>query len=384
MSEFKDFIEKKKEELQSRFPLPREFALAEPETVQAILERMRQENTSFLELSVTEFNYAYQMAELCNMREYAALKNACRARMTQMLFDIGWIYCQQRPDSQLVVSLFLIACEWMKANKPALYDRTLIALSGDSWTDIYEKALTLLRTESLSMEEFCRKYGVDLYTPFYDNLQLFYLCGCEKDVLLEYEQLIASLIDSASLDRLRPLVRNFVSQVPYNEMPQRINDAIFDRLVREGGDESLGLTPLMLEQIRSLHFVGILEGFVNSGAGKMQLYSCMAGMIRQVELLPGSFCRIDIGNYVVLDNSEWVSHAYAYPPPMFERLMEGWQSENYPQDYWPGMKPTEIVSAHDVILGLQKSNVIQLGFESFDRLYTRDFLCVTRYTRQQS
>ncbi|MDR1629268.1 MAG: hypothetical protein LBS36_03515 [Oscillospiraceae bacterium] len=383
MNDFSSFIEKKKEELQSRFPLPREFALADKEIANGILERVRRENTTFLELSVTELNYAYQMAELCNMREYASLKNAFRGRMTQMLFEIGWIYCQQHPENQLVISLFLLACEWIKLNKPVFYEKTLIALAGESWVDIYQKATELMQAESLSMEDFCRKYGVDLYTPFYDRLQLLYLCGCDKEVLLAHEQVIASLVESAELERLRPLVRNFVAKVTYTEMPQRINDAIFDRLVREGGDETLGLSQLLLEQIRSQHYVGILESFVNPDAGKMQLYACMAGMIRQVELLPDSFCRIDIGNYVVLDNSEWVAHAYAYPPAMFERLMEGWKSENYPPDYWPGMKATEIVSAHDVILGLQKSNVIQLGFESFDRLYARDFLCVTRYANSK-
>lgn len=379
-----DFIPRQlnrvKDQLLSRFPLPSDYALAEKTVVFDMLERVRGGNGSFLELSVTEWHYVYQLADVCSEPEYAALETMFASRMTKILFDIGWIYCQWHPNHHRAIALFLEACRWMQTHYPEAFDVTLMGRVGISWEDIYTRAVEIMRIDKLSMEEFCRSYHIDTKTPFYEGLQLTYLSECSREVLLEQEQLLGQLISTADIELLRPLIRNYVAKIPYEEMPQLINDAISYRLAKEDSQETLGLSPLMLQRIRSLRFSGILESCVNPHSEKLTLYNQVAGMIRSVELLTASYYVMDFGSYMVLDNSDWKSHAYAYLPNVFEDLMEQWKAKQYAEDFWPGFSKSDIISAREVVLGLKKANVIHLGFEAFDKLYTKDILSITRYT----
>lgn len=112
-----DFVPRRlhqvKDELLSRFPMPCDYALAEKAVVLDILERIRAGSGSFLELSVTEWHYVYQLADVCTEDEYTALAAMFQSRMTRIIFDIGWVYCQWHPDHHRAITLFLEACRWM-------------------------------------------------------------------------------------------------------------------------------------------------------------------------------------------------------------------------------------------------------------------------------
>lgn len=380
MNEFNtENLDKMKEELRSRFPMPREFAMTDKGIAQKILDRMKAETTAFSELSITDLSFAYQLAGACDKREYAALKTAFRARMTQMLFDIGWIFFQWNPDDEAARPLFSIACEWMEANKPDEFKESILGLAENDLHNIYEVSSEHMLKEELNINDFCQKYRLDLHSPFYENLRYAYVCICEKDELLENAELIVSLLASAEVDKLKPLLRNYVAKVQYEEMPLNINDAIFDRLVKEGGTETLGLSQSVLQQIRSLRFVAILKECVNGKTEKLDFYSSVAAHIRQVELLPQSYFSIDFGHYVVMDNTNWNDKAYAYTPQIFARLLDGWKAVDVPDNYWPAMNEDEITTARELVLNLKKANVVELGFESFDRLYSKDVLSISRY-----
>ncbi len=107
--------------------------------------------------------------------------------------------------------------------------------------------------------------------------------------------------------------------------------------------------------------------------------SCIAGKIKGLTTLQNGFFAINFGNYIVVDCASWFNDAYAYDPKIYDQLFETWTNKNYPNDYWPAMDAEGIADAHDQILGIVKAGVIKLSFLTFDILYTKDLLTITRY-----
>lgn len=373
------FLLQVKEDLKNRFPSPMDYAFADDERVFDIITAIRDGKLSFLTLTGTEFKMLYQMTKFCSEEEYGTLLSVLRQRMTSDLFDIGWLYCQNNPNNIRAISLFSEVCLWMKSNKPKQYDATLIGRLGLPWDDIYVRSVEVMRIGKYSIEEFCRRFDVLTGTLFVKQLQLSYLSLCEKDELVKNEAVIASLILESKIDFLRPAIKNYTAKIHYDEIPQTVSDAISYRLSAENPDETLGLSPNLLLRVRRLRFSSILEDNVNQNSPKPAVYHSIAGVIRNVELLTGSIFTVTFRNYIVVDSSEWKTHAYAYIPSLYHSLYEAWKEKNFPENYWPGIEEPEIPDARAIVLGLKKAGVIKLGFTDFDVLYTKDLLTVARY-----
>lgn len=373
------YLDEIKNNLKNIFPIPADYAFREEKYAHDILNRIRENESSFAELPIFDLNYAYQLSAVCSDEEFVLLKKVFSERLTTFLFDVGWIYFQLHPDNERSALLFSIACEWMKINKRELFDNSYIGIAGLPLENIYMRSFEIIRIEKLTIEDFCEKFSIMTDTLFYKHLQLTYFANCEKDELLSNELLISGLIADSDPAFLRPVIRNYTAKISHDEMSQLISDTIVYRLVNEPVDETLGLSPNMLQRVRRLRFSSVLEGCVNRKSEKLDFYNSIAGMIKNVELLNASFFVIDFGKYKVLDSSDWSEYAYAYIPQVFTPLYEAWKKADYPEDYWPAMQETEISTAHDIILGLNKSNVIRLYFKDFDKLYSKDLLTITRY-----
>ena len=365
-------------QLEVDFPMPYDFALKKEDSAVEIIDRIRS-GTDFLDLSTTDFNYVFQLTNLCTEEEFDQLKMNFPYRITSNLFDIGWIYCQYNPDNKRAVDLFTIVCAWMKENKRDDFNDTLIGHTDLPWEDIFIRSVEIMRIQNLSVDDFCRKFHVFPDTTFYQHLNIVYLSRCDKDELLKNEALLAQLISTSKLEYLRPTLKNYTAQVHYDEMSQLISDAISHRLSQERGDESIGLSPTMLQRIRQQRFHSVLEDCTISNQSKLNVYNAIAGRIKNVELLTGGYYAIDFGAYIVVDSVDWSSHAYAYVPLVYSELLGEWQNADYPDHYWPAISEEFISKARDVVLGIKKPDVIKLGFTDFDILYTNDLLAFSRY-----
>jgi hypothetical protein len=373
------FLLQIKEDLKKRFPSPQDYAFTEEDILFDIMDGLRERNGSFFELSATELKYSYQLSKICTEEEYVELQKVFKERITSELFDIGWLYCQVNPNNSRAVALFSEVCRWMKQHKTKVYDVSLIGRLGLPWNEIYIRSVEIMRIGKFPVEEFCTRFDVLPNTLFVKQLQLTYLSMCEKDELVKNESLLANLITDANIEFLRPAIKNYTAKIPYDDIPQLVGDAISYRISSENADETLGLSPNLLQRIRRLRFSTILEDNINQNSQKNAVYHSIAGMIRNVELLTGSFFAVYFRNYIVLESSEWKNHAYAYLPNIYNALFETWKEKNYPENYWPGMNEDEISDARNVVLGLKKSGVIKLSFTDFDILYTKDLLTVARY-----
>jgi len=373
------YLQQLNEELKTKFPLPSDYAYRQEDSALTILDEIRRNGGSFAEISVSDLHYAYQLTKFCTEEEFTELKKVFTLRMTSYLFEIGWIYFQVHCDQERAVALFSASCQWMAKNKKETFQKTYIGQVGLPLETIYARSMELLRIHKLTIGEFCEQYSILTDTLFFRQLQITFLAGCEKEELVKNEALFCELILSSDIDFLRPAIKNYTAKFSYQEMPQLISDAITFRLSAESANETLGLSPNMLQHIRSLRFSSLLEGCVNKSGEKLSFYNSVAGMMKHVELLNASFFAIDFGIYVVLDSGDWPDYAFAYIPQIYKPLFEAWKSNGYPEAYWPAMQETEIADAREMILGLKKKNVVRLGFSEFDRLYSKDLLTIIRY-----
>jgi hypothetical protein len=364
--------------LQADFPLPKDFALKDEDSAFDIIERIRLGAISFESLSVSDFNYVYQLANLCTEEEFERLKNVFPLRITSNLFEIGWIYCQHNPDNDRAVQLFSDVCRWMKANLPDYYNDTLIGRTDLPWDEIFIRSVEIMRINKMSIDQFCEKFQIIPNTKFYHQLNIVYLSRCDKNELLQNEALLAELISTSKLELLRPTIRNYTAQIPYEEMSHLIRDSIIFRLSKESDDESIGLSPTMLHRIRSERFNSVIADNIINPA-KQNVYNSISGRVKNVELLTKGFFMIDFGVYIVLDNTDWDNYAYAYTPSKYNELLDEWKEANYPEDFWPAEQEESIAPAREMVLGIKKNPVIKLGFTDFDILYTKDLLSFSRY-----
>ena len=367
-----------KQQLEQNFPMPSDFALKDESSAYEIIERVRA-GASFLEIPASDFSLVFQLAGLCTDAEFEQLKRDFENRITSSLFDIGWVFCQYNPDNRRAVELFTSVCLWMKANRRKEFIKTLIGHTDLPWEDVFIHAVEIMRIKKLSIEEFCEKYDIIPGTPFHQRLNIVYLSRCDKDELILNEPLLAQLITTSSLEYLRPTIKNYTAQVHYDEMSQIIRDSLVYRLAQEGDDESIGISPNMLQRIRQQRFLTALEGCTTKKCAKHNIYNSIAGKIKNVELLTGGFFSIDFGIYIVLDNNDWEDYSYAYLPSTFNELLDGWRDLGYPEDYWPAVGEPFIASAREVVLGIKKPQAIRLEFADFDVLYTKDLLSFSRY-----
>lgn len=366
-------------ELIYEFPSPMELAYKEETDAQVILDSVRKEEKTFSKLSANEFNLIYQIAKLCTYDELNILKNIFKIRMTSTLFHTGWLYTQLNANDKGVVSLFEIACKWMKENRPYDFSLTLIGKTGLPWEEIYKKAENMLHKDKLSVDEFCQRYNILSNSIFYRQLKLLYFSTCGKNELRQNEAQIAQLIATASNEFLRPALINYSTLISYDEMSLLFKEAIIKRLSTEKNDDFIGLSPNIIAQIRKHRYGTILDQCTNNNTAKLSVYKSIAGKINNIEYFPNGIYTIDFGSYIIVDNQDWQTSAFAYPPKIFSSLMDDWKSKQYQNDYWPAFQETELITARDVILGLNKGSVIKIEFNEFDILYTRDLLTNTRY-----
>lgn len=368
-----------KQQLIADFPLPQDYALKEESFALEIIGRIRNGGISFLELPASDFNYIFQLANLCTQAEYEQLSGILPYRITSNLYDIGWVFCQYNPNNKHATEIFSVICRWMKQNRREDYNKTLVGRTDLPWGDIYIRSVEIMRIKKLTIEQFCKKFDIIPDTVFYQQLNMVYLSRCEKEELLASEALLAQLISTSELEFLRPTIKNYTAQVHYDEMSQLINDAISYRLSRENSDESIGLSPNMLQRIRQQRFNSVLSECTGRSLSKQNVYNSIAGRIKNIELLTGGFYSIDFGLYIVVDNIDWKDEAFAYAPATYGQLLDEWKEAGYPDHFWPAMDGNLIATARDVIFGMKKAAVIKLGFADFDILYTKDLLSFSRY-----
>jgi len=372
-------LEQLRDEILQRFPDPATYAQKEDAFAQDLISEIRDNRSSFQDLGIFEIRHCYQLAQLCNEEEFVKLRAVVSQRMNQECYEIGWHYCQLNPDHQKAVMLFADACKWMEKNRPEVFRSSLMSKTGLIWNSVYELAAEILRVEKLSKTDFCEKYGVDAETPFFERIQLAYFSRCEKAELLEQEELLVRLIYYGSLEQLRPMVKNYTSKFDFEEISERIRDAITYRIAIESSGETLGLAPTMLRRLRNIRFCSVLGECVELDSQKNNVYNAVAGMARNIELLTHGYFVIDFGKYMVLDNRDWKDEAYAYAPELFHSLSEEWKQAGYPENYWPAVSEMQISEAREIVLGMKQTDVVRLKFSGFELLYSRDLLSITRY-----
>lgn len=379
MIEFKvSALEKIKDDLYALFPQPMDYAIANQEAVLKVLDDVR-EKGDFFQISLQNLNYSYAISAHCSEKEFLNLEKSFKSRLNTALYEIGWYYLQYNPKNNRAIDLFQTACNYMKKNNSEKYKQSLISRCGFPFSDIYFHSVEMINVLKYTIGDFCKEFNVIKDTPFYNNLMLSYLAQCSKEILIDNEYLLGNLIASSDLEFLNPAIKNYTAKVSYEVMNQIVFDAIALRLTQEDVNETLGLSPSMLQRVKSLKFKSILENSVNDNSEKLDFYLSYASLIRNVELHTNSFFSVDIGNYIILDNGEWENTAYAYLPQIFQPLLESWKAAEYRNDYWPAINENEIITPRDVILELRQGGVIKLEFSGFELLYTKDLLSSNRF-----
>ena len=364
------------ESIYTRFKLPREAALSDNAAASQILSDVREGVMTFGELTFSDMDQAYHLASLCSDDEYVDFRRAFTERAASRHFRAGWIYCQINAGDRNATALFEAVYEKLKAKRPSppVLEGTLAARTGMPWNLIYERAVEIMRIDKLSLDALCDKYDILPNTPFYSNLMLVYLSKCGRDELKGNEGLLGELIAASELEFLRPAVRNYTSQVAYEEMSGDIINIILARLSAERGENPLGISPKTLQIMRQRRYKEVLDELTSGNREKADFYSKISGNIRKVEFLDKGFFAVDFGSYAVIDNPDWKDRAYAFKKEYFTEIFRKWEETGRPENFWPPAGEGGIQYARDAVLGLSDADIVRIGFTGFDSLYARDLL----------
>lgn len=364
--------------LASHFPLAEDYALSDDSAALLIINNVREKyNGSFEALSVSELNYIYSLTKFCTEEEFNNLKIVFKSRLYSALFDIGWIYCQINPNDKRAVKLFSLSCEWMSERKPKDYEKTLIGRTGLPFGEIYARAIEITKIEKITIDQLCEKYNIIINSLLSQQFRMIYLSKCEKEELIQNENVLANLIGTSKIEFLKPVLINYTAKIIYDEMYSLVNDAILYRLSIEDNNVDIGLSPAMLTRIRQQRFNTTLENFCHPASQKVRIYNSVASKIRGVEMLNNGFFILDFGTYIVLDSSDWQYSSFAYTPEFYKKLYKDWKKSGFIDDYWPCVEESLIASARDVVLRVKKADVIKLDFNEFNLLYAKDVLLNT-------
>lgn len=364
--------------IQSRPRTPEEFASQNFDIPKKIIEELRTSKHSLNYLEAYDLNYAYHIAMLCNGDELRQLNEVFLQRMTTRLFFIGWNYCQFNPDDKEAIALFIHACAWMRANNPVEYSRSLMGKIGGTWINIISNSFKLMKKEGLTLDQFIDSYRLLPNAEFTATLVLEYLSNCDKNELAELEPRLAEYIKSAKPAVLRGALANYTSKFSFDEFSQEIIDAIIYRQNISGTNVSIGISPEIVKNIRLQRFSHVLEDFFGENSIKKKMYLSMAEWITDIAPLGNGFFLVKFSNYSVVDKPDWPKEAYAFAPALFEQMLNDWEKSNFADDFWPAIDESRIITARESILGLGKSPVIRLCYDSFDKLYAKDLLTYSR------
>lgn len=364
--------------MQSRPYTPEEFASQSFDVPKQIVDNLRKSDRSLTYLEAYDLNYAYHIAMICDTNELHQLNEVFLQRMTTRLFFIGWNYCQINPEDKEAVSLFVQACAWMRANNPIEYSRSLMGKIGGTWVNAITNSLKLMEKEKLTFDEFMDSYRLLPESEFSASLVLEYLSHCEKDELAEFEPKLVEYIKTQKPTALRGALVNFSSKYRFEEFSPQIIDAIIYRINISGTSVSIGISPEIIKKVLLQRFSRVLDDFFAVNPSKQKMYLSMAEWIKDIAPIGNGFFSIKFSNYVVVDKPEWPNLAYAYVPSIFDQSLDEWEKGDYPDDFWPAIDVNRIITARESILGLGKSPVIMLCYESFGKLYAKDLLTYTR------
>ncbi len=367
-------LDEMKIEVAKKFPTPLEYALTGDTAAYDVISRIRSGQSTFNELSFAELNYSYHMAKLCDVDEFNELQAAFSRRVTAAIYYTGWDYCQINTDNDKAITLFVIAYEMVRKSRPDIVNKSLAGRAGMPWSEIFHRSAEIMHIEKLKPDQFCAKYEIIPNTVFYQRLMLTYLSKCEKDVLIENEMLLIKLITASGIEFLKIAIKNYTTRISYEEMSQDFIDALLVRLASEGSDNTLDISPNILQMMRLQRFNSVIEDLTGNNKKKIEIYSKASGKIRNIEPLSKGVFAIDFGSYMVVDCTDWKDIAFAYKPETYRKMRDRWVIEKYPEEFWPGVGKEDIAAVRDVLLRVTKSDVIKLGFSEFDMLYTKDFL----------
>ncbi|MGI6279338.1 MAG: hypothetical protein ACOYJS_02105 [Acutalibacteraceae bacterium] len=362
-----------------KYPLPEDFAKADISVAEEILADMREQNKGFFEISALELNYAFLFAQICTDKEFEVLKTAVLYKSDKNLFHIGLICFQMNAEDERTAELFSIICAKTQKKQPEIFESSLLGKTGLNLAEIYAKSLEVMELEKLSFNDFCAKYNIIADSVFYNNLKLLHFSKCEKDEFLLCEDFLLERILSAKTEFLRPALRNFTEKVGFDEISDKLKNALLERLSNEENDMALGLSNEFLKEIRQQKYGKMLKNHFPKGLKKLEVYLSIVNRIKNIQLLECGYISILFENYTVLDNKDWETHAYAYSHQTFENLFESWLSLGTPEDYWPAISQDKIIPAREIFLGANQSGAIKLEFKEFDILYAKDLLSGSRY-----
>ncbi|OJU15904.1 MAG: hypothetical protein BGN88_05320 [Clostridiales bacterium 43-6] len=370
-----------KEQISTLFPLPEDYATRDNSQAVRVLDVLRLSGIdSFKTISDSELNWIYHLSLLCDEQEFQALKSVYMRRVTQYSYTVGWMFYQLHPNEQRVKEIFTIACNWMNANKPEEYSKTLPYRTGLPLDDIYIRAIDIIKAEKRPFREFAEKHRIMFDSIFSNQLLLVYLSRCDKTEITKYEKLLIKLMDNSAIEFLRPALQNVTYKLKFEEMSPTVVDAIILRLTNSK-EENIGISPQMLQRMKKIRYSGILEEFYPPDSQKKNIFGKLSYYIKEIERLTDDCIAIDLGTYCVVDAKNWQDYCFALQPATYAERRNSFLEQDRDESVWLNMEKERVPTAHDVILDLAHSSVIMLEFSSFNMLFSRDLLLSGRLLR---
>lgn len=354
-----------------------EIVLRPTEDAQEILDDIAAKAWDMSSLSMQELNLAYHMADLCDAKRKRQLMAVFGERVNELMFDIGWLYCQIHPNNMQAAELFEIACMWLGSKNPERYENHIMGVLNTEWKNIYTAVIEQMQKEELSLAKFAQKYGILTDSLFFKQLQCMILTSADANALAASQELLAELISRSDVPAriIKPLVESYIEKISVEKIPKKMLEVLMERVAAEGSDDSIGVPKTVIDAWRKEKFSVALEAVVNYDDAKREIYRDLIDRLRDIKQYEAEqIVMLDFGNYCVIDSPNWASTAYAYNHRSYEKVMGDWESGGRKPGFWPGVPDDQVASARDVQLGIKPGKIIELKFGGFDGLYTEELL----------
>ena len=344
------------------------------EKIENILLSLSKGEFTHFDMPHNYFLYVYQIALKCSEKEYKLLKKAFEYRVTPQMFEIGLEMFMRFPENDRIEELFGISCRLVCELRPRVFAKTIFSKCNFPIKNIFSKFYNIVSEENLSITDLLNKYKIEKESAFAQCLFLSYAAHCKDKEFIKVAEDLPPAIMNRGLDFVKPAIKNYIQSIEFEKMPPEIIQAVYERLMTEDSNETLGMDKKSLENIRSVKFRKIFYELFKVETPKYRAYCQLSGSVSRVNMLENGYFSIEFGRYIVLDCKEWHSKAYAFTADVFRKQMENWKQEQFSVEFWENILSDSIPSAHDVILKLKSNPIIELDFEGFDKLYSKDVL----------
>jgi hypothetical protein len=340
-------------------------------------------------LKSDELYYVLLAQKSCtDRRAWSVLANILEFRFTRRLYDFGWAMVQADFENRNALNSLAKLVKCLKIKYPEDYKSSIFAglneRSGNGAMGTWVRKLpecihTLLVSEQVDIDTFCRKYSIDPFSPLGRKICELFFISCDKTGFFANRSIFFDFLIDMDFAKKAPIAANYLDELNVRDYFDEVNAL----MVEENYFNMLPAT--CREKFKKWQDLKRIEAHFGNSV-KFRFWAQYLDMMTKVshdEM--NRFLCMDFGSFVAADAGEvsaedFLSDEFSliYAREYFDNEYEHYDLAKQAQD---GKSLWRIITGHvadarDMIIKDTKSEVYRIGYEKVGLLYSREIMKV--------